>query len=599
MQTNRIRTAFAALLLSVVGACFAGEPVDAVSASTRALYPDRAFRIGIIELSDTQHVKSLVRRSVEELRKAFYPYEIEITTYPSRALEEAIEKKEVDAFIASSGFYWRMRKFGARDVATMISVNSPDPNHTSAITFITRSDNTSIATIEDMKGKRLSASYPTAFMGYRIGLAEIAAKGFDPEHFFSSVSFADASGIGPIAAKVLSGQTDVAFVQSCWLETLSLEERSRFRVIAPITGGASKCVRSTELYPNVTVAVLENSPAGAAREITKVLLSMPFDENGEHWGLATNFQSVDRVYKLLKLEHYAYLREWSVKRWIDAHKPWIAAFVFALCLLICHSFIVGYLVRRRTEELARTNAEKEAIARRMQGLYERMEKFRKANTVSQLSSMIAHELAQPVGAAQSFCNGLELLVKNNALTEDKLESSLKGLARGLNRASSIIEKVRSYSKGDVDRDCRLNLAETIVTARDSMPRELLRALHIQVEVADNMTVLGDQLETELLFNNLLSNAVAAATLTEEKFVCVSAKKEGEKIVVTVENSGKPVSESDLIQLLTPLVSERGSGLGLGIPISMSLAEANGGHLTYKPREGGGLVAEVTLRSGPL
>lgn len=574
----------------------AHEPLDAVSAATRALYPDRSFRIGLIELSDIHQTQGLVAHSVEVLQQAFYPYQIEVKEFSSGELEEAVRTGQVDAFIASSGFFWRMLRYGARDVATMVSRYSPDPNRTSAIVFITSSARSDIKTLADMKGKRLSASYPTAFMGYRIGLAEIASRGYDPQTFFSSVTFENAPWIEAIAGKVLNGEADVAFVQSCWLERLPEQERSRFRVIAPIHDNSSACVRSTEAYPNITVAVLRNTPPGAAREIAKVLLSMPADENGEHWGLATNFQAVDRVYKLLKLEHYAYLREgWSLRRWIAEHKPWIAAFAFCLLLLIVHSFVVGYLVRRRTRELVKANVERAAAEQRLQSLYERMEKFRKANTVSQLSSMIAHELAQPIGAAVSYCKGIRLLMENHALTEEKLSSSINGLDRGLTRVRSIIEKVRSYSKGGGDRDQRFNLLQIIETARDSMPQQLIQALEIEIRVPADLFVLGDQLELELLFNNLLRNAVTAAKETPERLVKVSAEHCGGSIRTTVENSGRRMSEQDLVMLTTPYVSERGPGHGLGVPISLSLAETNGGHLSYEAREQGGLIAVVALR----
>lgn len=572
---------------------------EAISTATKRLYPDRAFRIGLIELSALHQVSGMVSKSVKELQKSFFPYQIDIQQLSSRELEKAIKERTVDAFITSSGFYWRMIPHGARDVATMISRNSPDPNHTVAITFLTKAGNASMRSLEDMQGKRLSASYPTAFMGYRIGLAEIAAHGFDPNSFFSSVSFTNSPEIESIAAKVLNGEADVAFVQSCWLETLPPEQRNKFQVVAPVSDNTTACIRSTAAYPNITVAVLRDTPAGAAREIAKVLLSMPVDANGEHWGLATNFQSVDRVYKLLKLEHYAYLRDWSVKRWVEAHKPWIAVGIFCLLLLICHSFIVGYLVRRRTEQLAQANAEKKAIEARLSSLYERMEKFRKANTVSQLSSMIAHELAQPVGAAVSYCNGLKLLLENNALTAEKLLSCVRGLDHGLMRASKIIDKVRSYSKGSVNRDQKLNLFETITNARDSMSQKFRQSLAIDIRVNRTLLVLGDQLEIELLFNNLFSNAVSATMTSSSPFVTVTAETSADKVAVRIENSGKNVSEQDLLQLSTPFVSERGPGHGLGVPISFSLAEANGGNLSYALRPAGGLVATVTLRSASL
>ncbi len=588
------------LLLLLAAAALAAEASanpDAVSAASAQLArEDRPFRIGLIELSDIQRVEFLTARTIEHL-KAASPVPIEIQTFTSRELESAVREKRVDAFIASSGFYWRMIPYGARDIATIISPNRPDPNHSSAITFITASRNPVIRTLEDLRGARLSASYPTAFMGYRIGLAEIAAEGYDPDNFFSSVTFTQSPEIDAIAGKVLTGEADAAFVQSCWLETQPASVRNKFRVIAPREDPSYPCLHSTHTYPNVTVAVLQGAAPGAAREIARLLLNMPPDREGERWGLATDFQSVDRVYKLLKLEHYSYLREWSVKRWIDAHKHWIAAGLFCLALLIAHSFVVSMLVRRRTAELAKAVAEKEAARERLAVLNDRMERIRKANLVSQLSNMIAHELAQPVGAARSFCDGLKLLVENHMLSPEKLQKSLSGLDRGLTRIQRIVEKVRSYSKGRVNRDCRLWLADVVTTARDSLSRLVTEGVPIEMEIPSTIAVCGDQLETELLFNNLLGNAATAAKKSEKPFVRVTAASEGPRTEVVIENSGRVMTEEDFAQLTVPFISSSGTGLGLGVPISMSLAEACGGRLRFERRTEGGLRAIVTLRTG--
>ena len=259
------------LLLLLLAAAEASASPDAVSAASAQLAREgRPFRIGLIELSDVQRVEFLTARTIKHL-KAASPVPIEIQTFTSRELESAVREKRVDAFIASSRFYWRMIPFGARDIATMISPNRPDPNHSSAITFITASRNPVIRTLEDLRGARLSASYPTAFMGYRIGLAEIAAEGYDPDNFFSSVTFTQSPEIDAIAGKVLTGEADAAFVQSCWLETQPASVRNKFRVIAPREDPSYPCLHSTHTYPNVTVAVLQGAAPGAAREIARLL----------------------------------------------------------------------------------------------------------------------------------------------------------------------------------------------------------------------------------------------------------------------------------------------------------------------------------------
>ncbi len=592
---RRLLLSITALFCSLTASATEPPEADAVSTASAHLYPDRPFRIGLIELSDIHRLEWLKTRTVDRLKKAFAPYRIEILQMSSRALETAIKEETVDAFIASSGFYWRMVPYGARDVATMISADRPDPNHTNAITFITRRDNSTLNSLADLQGTVLSASYPTAFMGYRIGLAEIAAAGYDPDTFFREVKFTTTPEINAIADKVITGEADAAFVQSCWLENQPADVRKQFRVIHARQDVDFPCLHSTDTYPNITAAVLKSAAPGAAREIARVLLTMPPDENGERWGLATDFQSVDRVYKLLKLEHYAYLREPSVKRWIEAHKPWIAAGVFCLALLILHSFVVSFLVRIKTRELAQATEEKEAVQRRLSVLRSRMENVRKASIVSQLSNMIAHELAQPVGAARSFFDGLKLLTETQHLTPEKLARSLKGLDRGLTRIQKIVEKVRSYSKGNVSRDASLGLYDVIKTAKDSLSQLLTDHVSIELTVDHSVQILGDQLEIELLFNNLLSNAAAAAKKAANPNVSVTSVVNDDTVTVVIENNGTVLTDEDMQQLTVPFVSATGPGHGLGVPISLSLAEANGGHLVFTRRAEGGLSAVVTLR----
>ena len=76
---------------------------------------------------------------------------------------------------------------------------------------------------------------------------------------------------------------------------------------------------------------------------------------------------------------------------------------------------------------------------------------------------------------------------------------------------------------------------------------------------------------------------------------VTATVKDDKVTVVIENNGTVLSDEDLHQLSVPFVSATGPGYGLGVPISLSLAEANGGHLSFTRRAEGGLSAVVTLR----
>lgn len=166
-----------------------------------------------------------------------------------------------------------------------------------------------------------------------------------------------------------------------------------------------------------------------------------------------------------------------------------------------------------------------------------------------------------------------------------------------------MEKVRSYSCGDVSRDSRLRLTTILKTARDSLSQLLVENVSITIDIDPNIEILGDQLEMELLFNNLLANAAAASRAVENPFVrvtmsvssAVPAGAEYGLVTIKIENTGRDMTEDDMTQLTVPFVSVTGPGHGLGVPISLSLAEANGGRLRFEKRSGGGVIAWVTLR----
>lgn len=595
---------------------------DGVSGASFSLFQRKPLRVGIINLWETPETSLALHNTLVAIQKAFAPYPVEVNEWmPSRYLEHEIVTGGIDVFIASSGFSMRMQKHGVVALATLITERQPDPNNGIATTFLVRADDPRFQKIEDLKGARLSASYDTAFMSYRTGMGEIAKRGFDPDRFFADIHFTGDSENSAIAARLDSREADVAMVRACWLESLPQEVQAKYRVLEPQPTDVLRCAHTSRTYPNVMVSILQGSAPGAAHVIARTLLSIPEIAPGHHWGVATDLRAVDRLYRELKIENYAYLREPTFRRWIADHAAWFAAGAILLIGLIAHSWRTEYLVRRRTAELRRSVAEREEARRQAEALHERMARMQKATVLSQLSSLIAHELAQPIATLQYYAEGMKDLLAAPTLNRRMLEICSKGLSAGIERTKSIVGKVRGYSKSRVRRDAPASLAKAIASAKTAVSPDLLSKasfLWDQQAFAD-LFVRGDPLEIEILFINLIKNGFEAAAqrATDDRkaglaspealFVRISAVRrpageaedgaggEGAGVIeVTVENSGPVLSDEDYASLTTPLVTSKPLGQGLGVPIAISIAEASGGHLVFERRPEGGVRATAAL-----
>ena len=101
-----------------------------------------------------------------------------------------------------------------------------------------------------------------------------------------------------------------------------------------------------------------------------------------------------------------------------------------------------------------------------------------------------------------------------------------------------------------------------------------------------------------LLANLRDNAAkyAPGAPPEER-----ARTEGARVVIEVMDRGPGLTDDELGHVFETYwrkdrsVTRTTGGCGLGLPIARRLARMQGGELTVRRREGGGLVFTITLR----
>ena len=107
-----------------------------------------------------------------------------------------------------------------------------------------------------------------------------------------------------------------------------------------------------------------------------------------------------------------------------------------------------------------------------------------------------------------------------------------------------------------------------------------------------------QLTTNLVHNAIVHN------VAEQGTVWVTTTAHPESVVLTVENTGAPLTPSFVATLVEPFrrgtdrIRAEHAGVGLGLAIVNSITEAHDGTLTLTPRDAGGLCVTVQLPGAP-
>lgn len=554
---------------------------------------DAPVRLGLIEFNYSLYNAREIDATIERLRQALAPRTLHVRRMRAEELDAEVRAGNIDFFVASAGFYWRMIPYGARSIASVVNASKPDPNRSDGAVFVVPAES-SARSLADLKGLTLAASYPTAFIGYRTAMAEIAEKGYDYERFFSRTIFTGSPHIHTLVHALDAGQADVTIIPACTWEEMPEADRARYRLIGVRRDAGMRCFTSTPAYPGHTMAVMNGVSPEVAKTVTETLLSMKGRPNAESWSVATDFTPVDRAYRLLRIGPYAYLRDKSLRHWVQENRTAILLVLLAIAGLAFHAWRSEALVLRRTRELRDEERARTEALRELEGMNQRMERMHRANIVGQLSSMISHELAQPLAAIRYYCEGEKELLADPAGNAAMLLRCNAKAASQVDRAIAIVAKVRSYAKAGARREDRVDLSATLKSVLAELSVKGIGRVRVEKRMPPALFVKGDALELELLLWNLLKNATEAALAAPAPSIMIVGREEEGRAFLRIENSGAALTDDDLQRLVSPLSSAKAGGLGLGVSIVRSIAESTGGGIAFEARAAGGLSALVRL-----
>ena len=247
--------------------------------------------------------------------------------------------------------------------------------------------------------------------------------------------------------------------------------------------------------------------------------------------------------------------------------------------MIAHGFRTEILVRRKTEELELAHKSQTQLLQRAKSASERLDSLQKMGAIGQMSSIISHELRQPLATIQMYTRGGLRVIEGleNTKENSKIVSAFSLIDKQCVKMESIIEKVRSYAKQKKTKHELIDAAEIAKIAVENFETSKNGSVKVKTEFQTGSFVWADSLELELVIVNLLRNASEAQGNVSEP-IRISVTWADNKVEISISDKGRNLSEEEFEKLKVPLTSTKENGMGLGLTIVKTIVEAHQGKI---------------------
>jgi len=235
--------------------------------------------------------------------------------------------------------------------------------------------------------------------------------------------------------------------------------------------------------------------------------------------------------------------------------------------------------RKRLEDEAQRHRNQLARAQRVLAL-------------GQLSSVVAHELNQPIGAILRNAEAGENFLRRDPPDLDEVREILADIRKDDQRAAAVIGRMRSLLQSGPLRTEAIaprELAEQAAATLETEIRARDAALSIAAP-AELPKVRGDRIHLQQVLINLLLNSVDASSNAPERqrhIALQATRSDNDKVVFSVEDNGEGFEPDRLSDLFVPYYTTKADGIGLGLSISKTIVEAHGGSIHAENTASGG------------
>ncbi len=249
-------------------------------------------------------------------------------------------------------------------------------------------------------------------------------------------------------------------------------------------------------------------------------------------------------------------------------------------------------------DLRDTTAE---VQRRESLLREKQEQLVQAGklaTLGELTTGVAHELNNPLNNIGLYIGNVIDIIQLGSLDARRMLRDLNNALVQVHKASQIISHLRTFGRAAPASQEPVSLKPIILQALSLLHEQLrLRSIETKLDFgAADPVVMGNAIQLEQVFLNLLTNARDALEQAEQKVIAVSLRVKDEVASVVFRDTGPGIPPGLERRVFDPFFTTKqvGAGTGLGLSIAYGIVRDHHGTIFVKNASGNGAVFVLRL-----
>ena len=227
-------------------------------------------------------------------------------------------------------------------------------------------------------------------------------------------------------------------------------------------------------------------------------------------------------------------------------------------------------------------------------------------TMGGMSTGIAHELNQPLNAIKMGSDFLKMMIaQKTKIKEAHLVEVVNEIGNQVDRASSIINRLQAFGQWPDFARQTVYINDPVKDVMAIVSHQLsVDNIELSLDLDENLPpIIGHRNRLGQVVYNLVTNAHEAINAKRkagpdsgQAVIRVRSFSEGDRVILTVSDSGIGISASDIGRIYEPFFSTKatGQGKGLGLSISHQIVRDFAGRIDAASQEHQGATFTLTF-----